>query len=263
MSNQWYDIDSWQWVDDPTYEWGFTTGPTESGVPTVTLNQIWTDENYVYAATTSGLSIFDITTESGVNIIDRFSTDGYNTVWASDTHVYMGSSVYGIEYFNKDYVTNQGIESYVSSYEVYPFLSSNNVVYIHGNGSRMLACTAAAVDVIRMDSHYITHNTNVTTAKKCFVTPNYDYYYYLVSGTSNYQIHRLNGNTSDWTTPDVMYATGSGFLSDATIIRDFCVTEHTSTAGDDNTLFMATDNGVYVYDEGTEEYLILRTTASG
>jgi len=94
------------------------------------------------------------------------------------------------------------------------------------------------------------------------VTPTNDYYYYTVSGTEYWSINRLNGNTSDWSLPDTYYTTGSGFLGDVTCLVDFYVTEHTATSGINNTLFLATDNGVYVYDEGANLYNIY-TTSSG
>jgi hypothetical protein len=91
------------------------------------------------------------------------------------------------------------------------------------------------------------------------VTPNYDYYYYTVDNIDNWILHRLNGNNSNWIDPDIIYTTGSGFLSDSTCIKDFYVTEHTSMSGVNNTLFLSTDYGVYVYDEGTGAFIVFTT----
>jgi hypothetical protein len=138
-----------------------------------------------------------------------------------------------------------------------PFITSNSVRYIHGNSNKLICCTVEGVDIIRRDSNYITH-TNVLGATKCFVTPNYDYYYYTVSGTTNWYLNRLNNNTSDWTTSDIVYTTGSGFLSDSVAIKDFYVTEHTSISGLNNTIFLIADDGVHIYDEGSNDHIIYR-----
>jgi hypothetical protein len=150
----------------------------------------------------------------------------------------------------------------MSSYAQTPDLTSDNVRYIHGNDTRLVCCTDAGVNIIRRDSSYITKAT-ISGAMKCFVTPDYDYYYYTVEDTSSsiWYLYRLNGNTGDWASSDVTYSTGTGFLRDATNISDMYVTEHTSTAGSNNTLFLATLSGVYVYDEGTAEYFIFTTVS--
>ena len=77
MSNQWYDVDSWQWVDSESSQWGFTTD--SPGSTNLRLLQIWTDESYVYAATTSGLDIIDLETEQRAHFLSR--QGGYTSVW--------------------------------------------------------------------------------------------------------------------------------------------------------------------------------------
>jgi hypothetical protein len=253
---QWYDIDTWQWADSPDYEWGATSS---GSAPSVTLNQIFVDEAYVYVAKTSGLSIVSVETGSEVNSINIYQ--GYNSIWASDNNVYLGTFANGIEYFNK---SQAGVVSYTSTYAYYnsPDISSNNVKYIHGNSDKLIISTDQGIDIIRRNNYYITHNLSITSCNKTFVTPNYDYYYYTYYDGYSYKISRLNGNKSDWSTPDVEYTTGFGFLVKDTIINDFYVTEHTSTLGVNNTLFVITDSAAYVCDEGTKEVKIF-TTYSG
>jgi hypothetical protein len=253
MSNEWYDIDSWQWVDNDNAQWGFSVSPIDIGYSG--LNQIWTDNKYVYAATTSGLDIISIETE--LRQVFVTNTNGYSSVWSDNEEIFIGSNR-GIKFFNQSSVEIEDVFTLLSDYVLEPDINNNNVRYLHGNINRLICCTAAGIDIIRRDTHYITH-TNISGATKCFVTPNYNYYYYTVSGTAisgvaPWYLCRLNDNTSDWATPDIMYTTNSGFLVPSTCINDFYVTEHTSTSGINNTLFIATDIGVYVYDEGSAEY---------
>jgi hypothetical protein len=224
------------------------------------LRQIWTDSDYVYAATSSGLGIIDIDTEQ----TQSFATNpnGYNTVWADDDYVFVGTVDNGVEVLSKSDIGPAEISSFMTTYAQVPDLGSNDVVYIHGNSTKLICCTTAGVNIIRRDSHYITGAT-ISGAKKCFVTPDYSYYYYTVEDTDNstWYLYRLDGNTGNWSSSDVTYSTGAGFLRDATTISDMYVTEHTSLAGTNNTLFLATLSGVYVYDEGTNDYFVFTTVS--
>lgn len=220
------------------------------------LRQIWTDTDYVYAATSSGLDVINIATEQTQSFASEPA--GYNTVWADEDYVFVGTTNSGIKFLAKSAIGPADISSELTIYAQSPDLVSNNVKYVHGNSTKLICCTLDGVNIIRRDSHYITKAT-VSGASKCFVTPDYDYFYYLVSGTNDWTLNRLNENRSDWYNADIIYTTGSGFLENVTEIKDFYVTEHTSTSGNYNTLFLATDNGAYVYDEFTTDYLIFTT----
>ena len=250
MSNEWYDTDSWQWVGNDNAQWGFSEFISGAG-----LNQIWTDDKYVYAATISGLDVISIETEQRQSFATN--SNGYSTVWSDNEEIFVGTTNAGIKSFNQFSIGPSEIVNFIKEYVRTPFITSNSVRYIHGNLNKLICCTVKGVDIIRRDSHYITHTT-ISGATKCFVTPNYDYYYYTVSGSTSWTLNRLNGNTGDWTTPDVVYTTGSGFLLNATRIKDFYVTEHTSVSGANNTIFMITDTGAHVYDEGRDDHIIYR-----
>ncbi len=251
MSNEWYDIDSWQWVDNDSAQWGFL----DVFVYGVGLNQIWTDNKYVYAATTSGLDIINIETEQRQSFITNSS--GYSSVWSDNEKIFIGSTA-GIKFFNQATIGPPEMIYFIADYVRIPDITSNNIKYIHGNSNKLICCTVEGIDIIRRDTGYITH-TIISGATKCFVTPEYDYYYYTISGTTNWSLNRLDGNTGDWDLPDMIYTTGSGFLAGSTRINDFYVTEHTSVGGVYNTLFIATDLGVYVYDEGSTEHRCFMT----
>ena len=249
MANQWYDVDTWQWVDIPTPEWGF-------GVET--LNQIWTDETYVYAATSAGLKIIDIETE---NVVSNEYSYAYTTVWANDDTIFLGTSESGIKVLNKSFIVQGEIYTGLIDYVSEPDITNNSIKYLHGNYHKLMCCTSSGVDIIGLVTHYITHTTITGGAKKCFAAEN-DKFYYTVSGTNNQYIHRLDSNTGDWTTPDHTYTTGVDFLSSASGINDIYVTTGTSLYNSDyNTLFTATDYGIHVIDEGAEVYAIYTTVS--
>lgn len=252
-SDQWCDIDTWQWVDNDEAQWGFSVYAYEG------LYQIWTDNLYVYAATSSGLDVISVETEQRVS----FATNpyGYTTVWSDNDYVFVGTNDSGIKVFRQNDVGPAEIAPSLLDYTSVPDLTSNEIKYIHGNTDKLVCCTAEGVDTIHRGSSYRTHTT-ISGAKKCFITPNYNYVYYTVSGTDNtWSINRLNDTSSNWQVPDIVYTTGSGFLTEATCLNDFFVTEHTSISGTNNTLFIATDVGVYVYDEGSMDCVVFTTVS--
>lgn len=227
--------------------------------------QIWTDSDYVYIVTSSGLEIYDLTSQ--LLGAAAYNISGYSSVWASDNYIYIGTFGAGIKKLYKpsiviDVVAPTNINDYITDYFKHPDITSDTINYIHGNYNKLFVCTTAGVDIIRTDSLYITHYTTISgdSALKCFVAET-DNFYYTVSGIdSNYYIHRLGHNTSDWSEPDYIYVTGSGVLNDASMITDLYVSAGTSVSGSNfNTLFLATDVGIYVIDEGSDDYIILTT----
>ena len=249
MSNQWYDIDTWQWTDVPTDEWGFAVED---------LNQIWTDETYVYAVTTNGLNIMNIETEQVVSTENSYP---YTTVWANNDTIFLGTNEDGIKSLDKSYIVQGEISTGLIDYISEPDITNNDIKYLHGNYHKLMCCTISGVDIIGLDTHYITHTTITGGAEKCFAAEN-DKFYYTVLGTNNQYIHRLDSNTGDWAVMDYTYTTDTDCLLSASGINDIYVTTSTSLAGDEyNTLFIATDYGVYVFDEGTGIYAIYTTVS--
>jgi hypothetical protein len=216
------------------------------------LLQIWTDESYVYAATTSGLDIIDLDTEQRAHFLSR--SGGYTSVWSTATEVFLGTPDEGLKYIDKDDITT--VLPYVSS----PDLTSDNVRYVHGNENKLICCTVGGVNVIKRDNLYV-YGTSISGGQKCFITPTYEDCYFAISGTSSWELHRVDSPTGSWTSSNATYSTDGGFISGSTRINDFYVTERTSSSGTSNTLFVATDYSAYVYDEESGEYLLLTTVS--
>lgn len=227
--------------------------------------QIWTDSDYVYIVTSSGLEIYDLTSQ--LLGATAYNISGYSSVWASDNYIYIGTFGAGIKKLYKpsiviDVVAPTNINDYITDYFKCPDITSDTINYIHGNYNKLFVCTTAGADIIRTDSLYITHYTTMSgySIKKCFVTET-DNFYYTISGTdSKYYIHRLNENMSDWSGPDYVYITSSGVLGSVSTVTDLYVSTGTSVSGSDfNTLFLATNMGIYVIDEGSNDYMIFTT----
>ena len=221
-------------------------------------NQIYLDDDYVYAATSSGLNIIDIETES---VVSNEYSYPYTTVWVNDDTVFLGTNGYGIKSLDKSFIAPGEISSRLENYASEPDITNNNINYLYGNYHKLMCCTDTGVDIIGLNTCYITHTTISAGAEKCFAAEN-DKFYYTTSGINNQYLHRLDSNAGDWITPDHTYTTGISCLTNASGINDIYVTTGTSLVGSDyNTLFLATDYGVHIIDEGTGVYAIYTTVS--
>jgi len=228
--------------------------------------QIWTDSDHVYVTTLSGLEIYDL--DSQLLGATAYNEDGYSSVWSNDDYIYIGTFGAGLKKLYKSAITMNpatptNINGIITDYFIYPDITSNNINYIHGNHNKLLVCTISGVDIIRTDSLYITHHytTQDEEPLKCFSTETDDFYYTIVSGVdSTHYLHRLCGNKSDWNESDYSYVSGLGMLSSIESITDIYITDGTSVSGSDyNTVFLTTNSGVYVIDEGSNDYIIFTT----
>lgn len=238
MSSQWCDIDTSQW-EDVNNQWGFASGTTLSG-----LQNIWTDENYVYAATASGLDVIDIETEQRTSFATY--TAGYSCVWANDTHVFLGTTEAGVKRLSKAAIGPEEISFSIYSYLSVPDIFSDTITYIHGNSERILIASDEGVNVVQESTGFMYGYFNGNGVTKCFVTPDVNVFYYVVAGN---QVHRKSDPAGNWISSDVIYSSGVGFLAGVSQIKDIFVTNNTSLSGEDNTLFLATDDGVLIFDE--------------
>lgn len=220
------------------------------------LYQIWTDDIYVYAVTSSGLDIIKLDSEYYYAEIPN--DDGFVSVWASDDKVYLGTTANGMKYLNKTCISGSVDNPYdlsdcLKNYTGQP-LTSDYVKYIHGNDDFLMCCTDVGVDVIKQEPQGYRSYTTVSGAEKCFMTSTGKFYYTTVNTTvsgSFWSVNRVDRPLVDWSSPDYEYGNPLDSLKG---ITDIFVTEGTATDGSDNTLFVATVSGVYVVDESDLSY---------
>lgn len=233
-------------------------------VATPILYQIWTDDNYVYAATNQGLDIYDVVSELKYAFVTY--SGGFNTVWANDDYVFIGTSISGIKYIAKTCISGSTGLPYnlanclgeFSELTVHYYLTDVDIRYIHGNGDVVLAVTASGVDVVKFEPmgyrSYTIFGEGVV-GYKGFMTST-GKFYYTISGSSGWELYRINTCLTDWTIPSYTYTCGSGIFGADLSINDVFITESTAEDGVNNTIFTATSSGVYVIDESNLHYAI-------
>lgn len=229
------------------------------GLGVGTLNQIWTDANYVFVANSMGLDIYEITSESKYAYIQY--DGGFSTVWGNDERVFVGTSDDGVKYINKTCISGSvaaPLELVVCLTDL-SFspgqLTSQNVKYIHGSDRTVMVVTESGVDVVKYGFQGYHSFTTVTGGTKCFMTSHNVCYYILNQGTT-WSLNRVNTCLCDWSLPNHSYIPGSGTFGEGIGLNDMYVTERTSTDTLSNVLFVATTSGVYVIDEGSGLYRI-------
>lgn len=219
------------------------------------INQIWTDDNYVYAATLSGLDVFSVSAETMYAYASYYT--GFSAVWANEDSVFIGTTDSGVYYLSKSSISGSisnpyDITDQLSVYDFTNDLHSNDVVYIHGNDELIGVCSVSGIDIYKMGRNGYWSSTTCAGVKKCFMTST-GRFYYTISGISGWSLNRINSSLWDWVSPDQTWATGSGILAAGLKINDIFITEGTASDGSQNTVFIATTSGVYVIDESVED----------
>ncbi len=218
------------------------------------LNQIWHDENYVYAATTDGLNIIDMVLELAYAHITY--DGGFNSVWADDDKVYLATMTNGVKYVEKTCISGSTDTPYelvtcLQNYLSEPDILSNKVRYLHGNNGHMVFSTASGINYRGSDVYYQRAEGFTKLSRKVFITPSGKIFYTTWDGTI-WKVNIKNANNQDWNNPDKTYEITKDVL-------DIFVAERISLA----TIFVATISGVYVIDESTDESDIYYTGVSG
>jgi hypothetical protein len=135
------------------------------------MANIWTYDPYVFKATSSGLAVFSLSSESLINFVGF--DGGVSSVWADSQYVYVGTSVSGV--YRCSTATVSGATT-LSPYKTYPDITSNLINYIHGKGDYICIATASGVDNYKISTDVRDYSSNENVSK-CFQTSNGDYYF--------------------------------------------------------------------------------------
>ena len=222
------------------------------GEDALMLHQIYSDDDYIYTATSVGLRIFDADTDEYVSYIEY--EGGFTTVAGNDDFVFLGTTGSGIKYVRKDdIIGNAGmpvILTCLNDYLLFPNVTSNDIRYLHANGDFLSSVSASGADVYKMGSQGYRSSTTFTEfgrAEKCFITSKGELYY-TTSGVSGYGLDLMYATLCGWSESDYQYTDFDGNK-----LNDIFITEDTSSDGTHNTIFVATTGGVYVIDDGTKQ----------
>jgi hypothetical protein len=131
---------------------------------------IWYKDPYIYTATASGVTIYNVDLEYINNIQFQF---GVNSVWANNDYVYMGTSVSGVYRCLTNTISGTPL---VERYKYYPDITSDTITYVHGKDDYLCVSTISGIDRIRLSTNDREHIVE-DAISKCFQTSIGDYYY--------------------------------------------------------------------------------------
>ena len=238
------------WVDSSELVWVITTPSGAS--TTTTLNQIYSDDAYVYAATLSGVSIINL--QSEVVICYAIYPSGFNSVVGNSEYVYLGTNSSGVFYFPKSAVSGTELFPGDISQLVHPFTatyspSCSEIVSLAIYNYDLAVVTTEGLDIIGMaPGKEFKSSTTSSGITKSFLTSKKEIYYIENSGI--WSLNKVTPYLCDWEVPTIKYSVGDSFLIVGVDLNDLFITENTSLNNIDNTVFMATTSGIYIYDEG-------------
>lgn len=220
------------------------------------LYQVYTDNTYVYAATSEGLKIYDLESELLYALVNY--VDGFTTLWGNQDKIFLGTTSSGIRSIATSDISGNtsdptDLTSYVSDAYSTPYLNSDYIKYIHGNDTNLMICTDSGVEYIKTEGNptFVT-STTIAGAQKCYLSSTAGYY--TISGTE-WGLNRIDNMNSSWSEPTRSYITGDGILASDIYLNDMYITEGTGENSVSNCVFCATSSGVYIIDEsdfGTE-----------
>jgi hypothetical protein len=239
------------WIDDRNLIWASTI---TSGVsPDSVLYQLCNDGVYVYVAHSTGVSIIDLKSEDLVCKADE--AGGFNSIAVNNTTVYLGTYCSGVYFFNKssiygtkDFIGN--IESDVHSLSTSYLPSSQEISNLSIYDTDLAIVTPSGLDVIGTGpGKEFKSSTTSSGITKSFLTSKKEIYY--IEYSDEWSLCKTKPYLCDWEAPTIRYTIGASFLEWEVELNDLFITEGTSSNGVDNTIFLTTTSGIYVYDEGT------------
>jgi len=244
----WVDSGTYEWIDDYYPEFGECSGESSGSV----LYQVWQDQAYAYAVTSSGLDIFDIISTNKVSSITY--RDGFSTIWGNDSTIYLGTLDDGIKYIEKATFSPGDLGANLKNYDYYYNTSSSEINYLHGANNTLAVVTPSGIDVLNNGPNGYKSTTDNANVTKCFLTSKNELYY-IVQETGDFDgVFKMNSVLCDWSAPDVSYVQGVSFIPAEAGVTDIFITENTSEVPSANTLFLATTKGAFILDEGTKEF---------
>lgn len=207
---------------------------------------VWRNDPYIYGATSSGVNVYS--SASGVKIAEAQLASGANAVWADDDYLYMATPDAGIRRLSVSGIAgNYNLTSFIVEYKVFPNITSDHVIYLHGAGDFLCATTASGVDHFNTISGTRTYTTSITNPTKCAQSSSGEFYYV------DNNLKAVYDYENNWSSPDYTYTQG-GIIPAGVTINDLALVE-----GTNNLLLLATTSGAVVieedkYNEGSSRY---------
>ena len=183
---------------------------------------IWTNGNFIFKSTASGINVYDFTTELLLGAINYLNA---SSIWANNEYLYIGTTDSGILDSPMSSISG-GIYDDLDIYKDYPFIE-NHVNYIHGAGNYLSISTISGVHIFNTSTDIEVYFSDSIVAEKC---------------------HQLADRTSYYIYEDKL----------ETVYNDD--TTHTYQSGDGIIPTISGMNDLYVVS-GTKNLILLGTTA--
>lgn len=140
---------------------------------------VWSQGNYIYHTVSSGINVYNDSTST--LLYNIYTPDEPSAVWANDNYIYISTVNSG--------VYRATISGAALPYYFEPDLTSDNTIYLHGNGNYLCVSTVSGVDRFNLstDARIYTSDQYI---HKCFQTISGTLYY--IENTRFYNVSEID-----------------------------------------------------------------------
>ena len=188
---------------------------------------IWTHNNFIFKSTSSGINVYDFTSEILIGLIDYSNN---SSVWTNDEYLFIGTTDSGVLRSPLSSISGAVYDD-LSIYKAYPDINNNYVNYIHGKDNYLCVATISGAHIFNLTTHSGVYTSGSIVAEKCFQLGN----------RASYYIYENNLKTVYSDDSTYLYTSGDGILPTISGINDVFVVN--------DIIFLATTGCAVVIEE--------------
>lgn len=191
---------------------------------------IWTNGNFIFKSTASGINVYDFTTELLLGAIDYLNA---SSIWANNEYLYIGTTNSGVIKSPMSSISGS-IYNDLSVYKNYPDINNEYVNYIHGEDNYLCVATISGAHIFDLTTNSGVYSNTSIVADKC----------HQMEDRTSYYIYDNKLETVYNDDSTYIYQSGDSIIPTVSGMNDLYV-----VSGTNNIILLATTDGTVVIEE--------------